>query len=48
MGVERILFSVGWPFMHNRAGRQWMDAAPASDRGQALIFGANAGKLLKL
>ena len=48
MGVERILFSVDWPFMDNRAGRQWMDAAPVSDRDRALIFGANARKLLKL
>jgi 2,3-dihydroxybenzoate decarboxylase len=48
MGVERILFSVDWPFMDNKAGRQWLDAAPLSDRDRALIFGANARKLLKL
>lgn len=48
MGVERILFSVDWPFMDNRAGREWMDAAPISDQNRALIFGANAKKLLKL
>jgi len=48
MGVERILFSVDWPFMDNAAGRKWMDAAPVNDHDRALIFGANARKLLKL
>ena len=48
MGVERILFSVDWPFIPNVAGRQWLDAAPVSDQARALIFGANARKLLKI
>lgn len=48
VGVERILFSVDWPFMPNLAGREWMDAAPVSDDERVLIFGANARKLLKL
>ena len=48
MGVERILFSIDWPFMPNRAGREWMDAAPVSDHDRTLIFGANARQLLKL
>ena len=48
MGIERILFSVDWPFMLNLAGRTWMDKAPVSDEHRTLIFGANARKLLKL
>jgi predicted TIM-barrel fold metal-dependent hydrolase len=48
MGVERILFSIDWPFMSNRAGRKWMDAAPVSDHDRTLILGANARKLLKV
>ncbi len=48
MGVERILFSIDWPFMDNRSGRTWMDQAPVADRDRALIFGENARKLLKL
>jgi 2,3-dihydroxybenzoate decarboxylase len=47
MGVERILFSVDWPFMPNGLGRDWMNAAPVSDPDRALIFGANARKLLR-
>jgi 2,3-dihydroxybenzoate decarboxylase len=48
MGVERILFSIDWPFMSNRAGRKWMDAAPVSDHDRTLILGVNARKLLKV
>jgi predicted TIM-barrel fold metal-dependent hydrolase len=48
MGAERILFSVDWPFMDNRAGRSWMDQAPVSDYARTLIFGANARELLRL
>jgi len=48
LGVERILFSVDWPFMPNVPGRQWLDAAPVSDQDRSLIFGGNAVKLLKL
>jgi 2,3-dihydroxybenzoate decarboxylase len=48
MGPERILFSIDWPFMDNRAGRTWMNKAPVSDHDRTLILGANARKLLKL
>jgi predicted TIM-barrel fold metal-dependent hydrolase len=48
MGVERILFSIDWPFMDNVTGRKWMDTAPVSGHDRAMIFGANARKLLKL
>jgi 2,3-dihydroxybenzoate decarboxylase len=48
MGIERVLFSVDWPFQRNFAGKQWMDAAPISTQQRALIFGGNAAKLLKL
>jgi 2,3-dihydroxybenzoate decarboxylase len=48
MGIERVLFSVDWPFQRNLAGKEWMDAAPVSARDRALIFGGNAAKLLKL
>lgn len=48
MGVERILFSVDWPFIPNGLGRQWLDAAPVTEQDRALIFGGNARKLLKL
>jgi predicted TIM-barrel fold metal-dependent hydrolase len=48
LGVEKIMFSVDWPFMSNMPGRKFMDAAPISEKDRALIFGGNARKLLKL
>jgi 2,3-dihydroxybenzoate decarboxylase len=48
MGVERIMFSVDWPFMPNGIGQKWIDAAPVSNSDRALIMGGNATKLLKL
>ena len=48
MGVERIMFSIDWPFQENLPGRKWLDAAPVSERDRAAIFGGNAQKLLKL
>ena len=48
MGLERILFSVDWPFMSNVDACRWMDAVPLNGNSRALIFGANAAKLLRL
>ncbi|MEI9806286.1 MAG: amidohydrolase family protein [Pseudolabrys sp.] len=48
MGIERIMFSIDWPFIPNRLGRDWLNKAPVSDGDRALIFGDNARKLLKL
>jgi len=48
MGVERIMFSIDWPFQENLPGRKWLDAAPVSEPDRAAIFGGNAQKLLKL
>ena len=48
MGVERIMFSIDWPFQENLPGRKWLDAAPVSERDRAAIFGGNAQMLLKL
>jgi 2,3-dihydroxybenzoate decarboxylase len=48
LGVERVIFSVDWPFQSNKEGRDFMDSAPISDREREMIFGENARKLLKL
>jgi predicted TIM-barrel fold metal-dependent hydrolase len=48
LGVEKIMFSVDWPFMSNMPGRKFMDTAPIGETDRALIFGGNARKLLKL
>jgi predicted TIM-barrel fold metal-dependent hydrolase len=48
MGVERILFSVDWPFASNTENRRFIDAAPISASERTKILGSNAVELLKL
>ena len=48
MGVDRILFSVDYPFVPNAPGPKWMERVPLSAADRAKIFGGNAEKLLKL
>ena len=48
MGVERILFSVDWPFVSNTAGVNWLKSTPLSEKDRWKIFGGNAERLLRL
>ena len=48
MGVDRILFSVDWPFASNVENRRFIDNAPISEPDRRKILGANAAALLKL
>ena len=34
LGIDRILFSVDWPFVANKPAVQWMETVPLSRRGQ--------------
>jgi predicted TIM-barrel fold metal-dependent hydrolase len=45
-GVERVLFSVDWPYAPNEAGRRLLDAAPVSPGDLERIAGGNAERLL--
>ncbi|MFM9967790.1 MAG: amidohydrolase family protein [Burkholderiales bacterium] len=48
MGVERVLFSVDYPFVENVPGTKWMEGVPLSDEDKEKIFNGNAKKLLKM
>ncbi len=48
LGIERVLFSVDWPFQSNCAGRDFIKSAPLSVGDRELVLGTNARSLLKL
>jgi predicted TIM-barrel fold metal-dependent hydrolase len=47
-GVDRVLFSVDYPFADNRRGREFLDALPLAPADRAKVAGANAAALLGL
>ena len=48
MGVDRILFSVDYPFVPNGPGPKWMETVPLGPEDRAKILHGNAVRLLKL
>jgi len=48
MGVDRVLFSVDYPFAANLAGRHLLDVLPLSPADKAKVAGQNAASLLRL
>jgi len=48
LGVDRVLFSVDYPFGANAAGRALLDALPLAPADKAKIAGGNAERLLRL
>ena len=48
MGVDRILFSVDYPWKENGAGVQWIENAPFSAEDKEKILSGNARRLLHM
>jgi uncharacterized protein len=48
LGVDRVLFSVDYPFGGNAAGRALLDALPLAPADKAKIAGGNAEQVLRL
>ncbi len=48
LGVDRILFSVDYPFVPNEPGTRWLDQLQISVDDKEKIAGGNARRLLKL
>ncbi|MEH2482307.1 putative TIM-barrel fold metal-dependent hydrolase [Nitrobacteraceae bacterium AZCC 2146] len=48
IGLERIMFSVDWPYASNNRGVTWMRSVPLSDKHRTSILSGNAARLLRL
>ena len=48
LGVDRILFSVDWPFVQNVPGTKWMHELQLSSEDKTKILSGNARRLLKM
>ena len=48
MGVDRIIFSIDYPFVANKPGVDWIPTIPLCAEDKAKILSGNARKLLKL
>jgi predicted TIM-barrel fold metal-dependent hydrolase len=48
MGVDRILFSVDYPFVDNAPGTAWLERIPLGAEDKAKIMSGNAARLLKI
>jgi 2,3-dihydroxybenzoate decarboxylase len=48
LGVDRILFSVDWPFVANPPAVRWIESAPICDEDKVKILSGNAKRLLRL
>lgn len=48
MGVDRILFSVDWPYVDNAPGTAWMETVSLCREDREKILSGNAMRLLKM
>ena len=48
VGVDRILFSIDYPFVANKPGVEWMDTVPLCAEDRVKILSGNAERLLGL
>ena len=48
LGVDRILFSVDWPYVENDPGVEWMRGTPLAAGDRKKIFSDNARRLLRI
>jgi len=48
LGVDRILFSIDWPYIENKPGTEWMAGVPLSQEDRIKMLNGNAKRLLKM
>ncbi len=48
LGIDRILFSVDWPFVANKPAVKWMETVPLSDEDKVKLLSGNAKRLFRM
>jgi 2,3-dihydroxybenzoate decarboxylase len=48
LGIDRILFSVDWPFVKNTVATDWVKTVPLCHEDQVKLLSGNAKRLLKM
>ena len=48
MGIDRVLFSVDWPFVANKPAVEWVKTVPLCDEDKVKLLSGNATRLLRL
>jgi predicted TIM-barrel fold metal-dependent hydrolase len=48
MGIDRILFSVDYPFVANAPATRWIDTVPLSNEDKVKLLSGNAKRLLRM
>lgn len=47
LGIERIMFSIDWPYVAREPARAWIDAVDIDDASRAAILSGNAERVLR-
>jgi predicted TIM-barrel fold metal-dependent hydrolase len=48
LGMDRILFSIDWPFVKNTTGTDWLKTVPLCEEDKIKLMSGNAKRLLKI
>lgn len=48
MGIDRVMFSIDYPFVDNKLGTDWIENLPLCEEDRVKLLSGNAKKLLKL
>ena len=48
IGIDRIMFSVDYPFVDNPPGAKWTETLPICDEDKEKLLSGNARRVLKL
>jgi predicted TIM-barrel fold metal-dependent hydrolase len=48
IGIDRIMFSVDYPFIDNQMGARWLDQIPFCDEDKEKLMNGNVRRLLKM